>query len=131
MDAWSYGRVALVGDARFCPSLLAGQGSAVAMLGAYILAGELKRAAGDQQVAFSKYERTLRRFIEKKQRAAESFSRSFAPRTTRNLRPQSRDGPYVTAVRREIRAGASPYRLTAVASLRLHLRSQQCRRARP
>jgi hypothetical protein len=51
------------------------------MLGAYILGGELKRAAGDHQVAFSEYERTLRRFIEKKQRAAESFSRSFALRT--------------------------------------------------
>ena len=64
--------MALVGDACSCPSLLAGQGSALAMLGAYILAGELKRAAGDHQVAFSEYERTLRRFIEKKQRAAES-----------------------------------------------------------
>jgi 2-polyprenyl-6-methoxyphenol hydroxylase-like FAD-dependent oxidoreductase len=81
MDAWSHGRVALVGDACFCPSLLAGQGSALAMLGAYILAGELKDAAGDHRVAFRNYEWLLRRFIEQKQRSAESFSRSFAPRT--------------------------------------------------
>jgi 2-polyprenyl-6-methoxyphenol hydroxylase-like FAD-dependent oxidoreductase len=51
------------------------------MLGAYIVAGELKKAAGDHQVAFRNYERILRPFIEKKQRVAESFSRSFAPRT--------------------------------------------------
>ena len=44
MDAWSQGRVALVGDAAFCVSLLAGQGSALAMTSAYVLAGELARA---------------------------------------------------------------------------------------
>ena len=44
MDAWSKGRVALVGDAAFCVSLLAGQGSALAMAAAYVLAGELGRA---------------------------------------------------------------------------------------
>ena len=38
------GRVALVGDAAACPSLLAGQGSALAMIEAYVLAAELARA---------------------------------------------------------------------------------------
>ena len=42
---WSRGRVALVGDAAYCVSLLAGQGSALAMTGAYVLAGELAKAA--------------------------------------------------------------------------------------
>lgn len=41
MDKWSQGRVGLVGDAAFCPSLLAGQGSALSMLAAYVLAGEM------------------------------------------------------------------------------------------
>lgn len=41
MDTWSNGRVGLIGDAAFCPSLLAGQGSALAMIAAYALAGEL------------------------------------------------------------------------------------------
>ena len=41
MDTWSQGRVGLVGDAAFCPSLLAGQGAALAMTAAYVLAGEL------------------------------------------------------------------------------------------
>ena len=41
--SWSRGRVALTGDAAFCVSLLAGQGSALAMIAAYILACELHR----------------------------------------------------------------------------------------
>jgi 2-polyprenyl-6-methoxyphenol hydroxylase-like FAD-dependent oxidoreductase len=39
MDKWSQGRVGLIGDAAFCPSLLAGQGAALAMVAAYVLAG--------------------------------------------------------------------------------------------
>lgn len=39
MPDWSRGRIALVGDAAYGPSLLAGQGSALAMVGAYLLAG--------------------------------------------------------------------------------------------
>ena len=45
MDHWSIGRVALVGDAAYCCSPLSGQGTSVALLGAYILAGELKSAS--------------------------------------------------------------------------------------
>lgn len=47
MDRWSKGRVALVGDAGYCCSPLSGQGTSVALLGAYILAGELKAASQD------------------------------------------------------------------------------------
>ena len=47
MPSWTRGRVALVGDAAACPSLLAGQGSALAMVEAYVLAVELARADGD------------------------------------------------------------------------------------
>lgn len=54
--SWSRGRVALVGDAAFCVSLLAGQGSGIAMAAAFILAGELRRAAGDYEAAFARYQ---------------------------------------------------------------------------
>lgn len=81
MDSWSRGRVALVGDACFCPSLLAGQGAALAMAGAYILAGELKVADGDYRSAFASYEALFHPFVAKKQRAAAWFAGSFAPRT--------------------------------------------------
>ena len=60
MPSWSRGRVALVGDAAFCVSLLAGQGSALAMTSAYVLAGELAKAGGRHDVAFREYEAYLR-----------------------------------------------------------------------
>ena len=81
MSTWSQGRVSLVGDAAFCPSLLAGQGSALAMFGAYILAGELSRSSDQPQKAFQRYEQQLRPFIVGKQDAAVKFSGSFAPKT--------------------------------------------------
>ena len=81
MPVWSRGRTVLVGDAAHCPSLLAGEGAALAMAGAYILAGELQRANGDFSKAFAAYERQYREFIDRKQRTAESFAASFAPKT--------------------------------------------------
>jgi 2-polyprenyl-6-methoxyphenol hydroxylase-like FAD-dependent oxidoreductase len=67
MDRWSHGRVALVGDAGYCPALLSGQGSTLAMIGAYTLAGELKAAAGDHQRAFQAYEHEFRPVVEQEQ----------------------------------------------------------------
>jgi 2-polyprenyl-6-methoxyphenol hydroxylase-like FAD-dependent oxidoreductase len=81
MGSWSRGRVALVGDAAFCISLVGGQGSALAMLSAYVLAGELAKAGGGHEEAFANYEAYLRAFIERKQRGAERFAAAFAPRT--------------------------------------------------
>jgi 2-polyprenyl-6-methoxyphenol hydroxylase-like FAD-dependent oxidoreductase len=81
MDAWSQGRVALVGDAGFCVSLLAGQGSALAMTAAYVLAGELATSQDRPQEAFRRYEGRLRPFIQAKQQAAERFAAAFVPRT--------------------------------------------------
>ena len=81
MPSWSRERAVLIGDAAFCPSLLAGQGSALAMAGSYVLAGELKRASGDHKIAFAAYEKRLRAFIAKKQKGAENFGKWFAPDT--------------------------------------------------
>jgi len=82
---WSTGRVALVGDAAYCPSLLAGEGSALAMAGAYILAGEMAGATGDCSAAFGSYERRFRPFIERQQKSARAFASSFAPTTSGGL----------------------------------------------
>ena len=80
LPTWSSGRVGLLGDAAYGPSLLSGQGSSFAMLGAYVLAKELV-AAGGAPSAFAAYETQLRPFIETKQRAARSFASSFTPRS--------------------------------------------------
>ena len=85
MDAWSRGRIALIGDAAFCASLLAGQGSALAMTAAYVLAEELNRANGDYGAAFRRYEELLRPYIVGKQKAAVRFASSFAPKTQLGL----------------------------------------------
>ncbi len=81
MERWSKGRVVLVGDAAACVSLLAGEGTGLAMTEAYVLVGELHRANGDYQDAFRRYEQGLRPFIEGKQVAAEKFAASFVPKT--------------------------------------------------
>jgi 2-polyprenyl-6-methoxyphenol hydroxylase-like FAD-dependent oxidoreductase len=80
LDSWSHGRVALVGDAAFCVSLTAGQGSALAMIAAYVLAGELAKAGDRYKDAFRSYEELLRSFIVSKQRGAERFAAAFAPK---------------------------------------------------
>lgn len=85
LDHWSRGRVGLVGDAAFAPSLLAGQGSALAMIGAYVLAGELASTPGRPAAALERYQATLHKFMDDKQAAAEGFARSFAPRTALGL----------------------------------------------
>lgn len=81
MPRWSQGRVMLLGDAASCVSLLAGEGTGLAMTEAYVLAGELYRAQGDYQTAFRQHEQRLRPFIAGKQEAAERFATSFVPRT--------------------------------------------------
>ncbi len=71
MDHWSIGRVALVGDAAYCCSPLSGQGTSVALLGAYMLAGELKRATQrdwvDHGLAFTNYFKRFHGYIERTQ----------------------------------------------------------------
>jgi 2-polyprenyl-6-methoxyphenol hydroxylase-like FAD-dependent oxidoreductase len=85
MASWSRGRIGLIGDAAFCVSLAAGQGSALAMTAAYVLAGELTRAGGQHEEAFAEYEKLLRAYIDSKLRGAERFSVALAPRTRTGL----------------------------------------------
>lgn len=81
LESWSQGRTALIGDAAFCVSLLAGQGSALAMTAAYVLAWELKAAGGDHATAFRRYQERLDRFLKDKQSGARRLAGTFAPRT--------------------------------------------------
>lgn len=67
MDRWSVGRVGLLGDAAFCPSPMSGQGTGLALVGAYLLAGELAAAGWDPEAGFAGYERRMRAFVEANQ----------------------------------------------------------------
>ncbi|MEU7895656.1 FAD-dependent monooxygenase [Nonomuraea sp. NPDC049152] len=79
MDRWSKGRVALLGDAAYSPCLLSGMGSGLAVVGAYVLAGELAAAGGDHRVAFARYEEAMREYAEGAQKSGEGMSRLTVP----------------------------------------------------
>ena len=78
---WARGRIILLGDAAFCVSLLGGEGSALAMAAAYILAGELHKAGGDHVTAFRRYQEMFAGFVAAKQTAALRFGNTFAPKS--------------------------------------------------
>ncbi|MEO1969537.1 MAG: FAD-binding domain [Sphingomonadaceae bacterium] len=80
MPCWSKGRVALIGDAAACPTLLAGEGTGLAMTEAYVLAGELHSADGDYARAFAAYEQRLQAYLAKKQASALRLKGFFAPK---------------------------------------------------
>jgi len=81
MDHLSAGRVTLLGDAGYCPSPASGQGTSLALAGAYVLAGELAAAGGDFAVAFARYEAQMRPFIEKNQALAKTALRGILPQS--------------------------------------------------
>jgi 2-polyprenyl-6-methoxyphenol hydroxylase-like FAD-dependent oxidoreductase len=81
MPSYTKGRVALVGDAGYAPSFLSGQGSSLAVVGAYQLATALAAAGGDHRVAFSAYERSMRHFVELNQQLALKAASMAIPKT--------------------------------------------------
>jgi 2-polyprenyl-6-methoxyphenol hydroxylase-like FAD-dependent oxidoreductase len=82
MERWSKGRVALVGDAGACVSLLAGEGTGLAIAEAYVLAGELAATPDDLAGALARYEQRLMPFLRRKQLGAAKFAGTFAPATS-------------------------------------------------
>ncbi|MCK8676724.1 FAD-dependent monooxygenase [Streptomyces lichenis] len=84
LPAWSRGRVALAGDAAHATSFLSGQGSSVALVGAYILAGELA-VHDDHGAAFVAYEERMRPFAERNQALADAGGTVVTPTTREQL----------------------------------------------
>ncbi|MEV2223598.1 FAD-dependent monooxygenase [Nocardia vinacea] len=76
MGRWSSGRVGLLGDAAFSSSPMSGQGTGLALVGAYLLAGELAAAGWDPEAGFAGYERRMRSFVEANQEIAQLNARS-------------------------------------------------------
>jgi 2-polyprenyl-6-methoxyphenol hydroxylase-like FAD-dependent oxidoreductase len=67
VSPWWRGRVALVGDAASCVSLF-GDGTSLAMAGAFTLAEELAANPGDHRLAFRRYEARHRTLVDPRQR---------------------------------------------------------------
>ena len=76
MDRWSSGRVGLLGDAAFSSSPMSGQGTGLALVGAYLLAGELAAAGWDPEAGFAGYEGRMRSFVEANQEIGRLHARS-------------------------------------------------------
>ncbi|MEU0603235.1 FAD-dependent oxidoreductase [Streptomyces sp. NPDC006393] len=79
MDTWSRGRVTLVGDAGYCPGPAVGGSTSLAVVGAYVLAGELARAGGDHERAFPAYERVMAEHVRGSREAALSAAKTLIP----------------------------------------------------
>ncbi len=89
MDGWSRGRVTLAGDAGYCPGPAVGGSTSLAIVGAYVLAGELAAAGGDHVQGFAAYEQALLPYVRQ--------SRTFALHAARKLVPESRLGLWLLA----------------------------------
>jgi 2-polyprenyl-6-methoxyphenol hydroxylase-like FAD-dependent oxidoreductase len=83
VDRYSSGRVALLGDAAY-GNTLGGFGTGLAIVGAYVLAGELVRAGGDHRAAYARYETGFRGYAKVSQRV--NAGRLLAPRTRLGMR---------------------------------------------
>ncbi|MBZ4324458.1 FAD-dependent monooxygenase [Streptomyces huiliensis] len=86
LDRWSRGRVVLLGDAGYCPSPLTGLGTSLALVGAYVLAGELAAAGGDHRVAFPRYDRVMRPYVDRAQELPPGGAAGFAPASALGIR---------------------------------------------
>jgi len=86
MESWTRGRVALVGDAAYCPSPAAGMGGSVAILGAAALADALEKHPGDLRAAFQEYDENFRPIVEAIQAHAVEFGlEMFLPKSEEAL----------------------------------------------
>lgn len=83
LQPWSQGRVTLVGDAAYCPTVLTGMGTTSAVVGAYILAGEIGKSCGTPNepdsltTALKNYEARFRPFMEEQQKGVQGNSRQW------------------------------------------------------
>lgn len=82
LDSWTRGRVTLVGDAGYCPGPAVGGSTSIAVLGAYILAGELAQANGDHARAFASYEQQLSDPVRRSRAFASTMAKSIVPGST-------------------------------------------------
>jgi 2-polyprenyl-6-methoxyphenol hydroxylase-like FAD-dependent oxidoreductase len=87
IDRYSQGRIALLGDSAY-GNTLGGFGTGLAIVGAYVLAGELLRAKGDYSIAYPQYESKFRSYAKVSQKV--NAGRLLAPTTRLGLYVRNR-----------------------------------------
>jgi 2-polyprenyl-6-methoxyphenol hydroxylase-like FAD-dependent oxidoreductase len=70
LDSYARGRVCLTGDAAWCASPRSGMGTTLALVGAYVLAHEMRAAGDDYAAAFARYQRCLVPYVARCQKSA-------------------------------------------------------------
>jgi 2-polyprenyl-6-methoxyphenol hydroxylase-like FAD-dependent oxidoreductase len=96
MPTWSSGRVVVVGDAAYCATPISGMGASLALIGGYLLAGELADDT-DHASAFAAYESRMRPIVDRAQK--------LPPGAPGIVSPKSRLG--VTVLRTAVRLAAT------------------------
>jgi 2-polyprenyl-6-methoxyphenol hydroxylase-like FAD-dependent oxidoreductase len=86
LDPWSRGRVTLVGDAAYCPGPAVGGSTSLAVIGAYVLAGELALAGGDHERAYPAYEREMGELVRRSRAFARGVARTLIPNSALGVR---------------------------------------------
>jgi len=81
MDSWSTGRTVLLGDAGYCPAPVSGLGTTMALVGAYILAGNLITHEKDLSKALEQYETQMRPFVDSAQSLGPGLPAIATPHT--------------------------------------------------
>ena len=84
-SSWSKGRIALLGDAAFCNATFGGAGTSLALIGAYILAGELTDTS-DVGAALTRYQDLMKPFVATAPRVREEVLRLANPRSRIGIR---------------------------------------------
>ena len=82
---WSKGRITLLGDAAFCNATFGGAGTSLALIGAYILAGELA-GTSDVGEALSRYQDLMKPFVGTAPKVRQGVLRLANPRTRKGIR---------------------------------------------
>jgi 2-polyprenyl-6-methoxyphenol hydroxylase-like FAD-dependent oxidoreductase len=98
-DTWSHGRIVLLGDTAYCTSPLSGLGTSLALVGAYVLAGELSQHGNDLPTALAAYEATCRPMVEEAQKMPERILSVIIPETALGIRIMHLSARVVTSLR--------------------------------
>lgn len=98
MDTWSRGSVTLVGDAGYSPGPAVGGSTSLAVVGAYVLAGELARAGGDHERAFPAYERVMAQYVRGSRAAALSAAKTLIPTSRLGVRALAHGARLISAL---------------------------------
>ena len=102
MDRWSNGRVGLIGDAAFSSSPMSGGGTGLALVGAYLLAGELAAAGWDPEAGFAGYEARMRSYVEANQEIGRLHVASRAPQPDAEPSPEPDMEAFMALIERAI-----------------------------